>query len=192
MRKSTIYNHFNKRNPYLWLVIIMLSIMLIGCQSNTEIPVQERTEIPEATNMPIETNTPVPPTATTIPPSETAQPTYTLTSTRTPTETDTPTSTPTPVPPELTFVQNGVCYTGPGWNFDVVQYFLPGEIVSVRGLNEDETWWAISTMETEEDCWIINTGVEQLGSFAAVSILESPPTPTIPPSETPEEKGVKY
>lgn len=189
---KTIFTKFTDLSTYRPLWIIVLLFVLTGCQSTDGTAVD--TDLPTVafTDIPTITETEIPPTSTTIPATDTPIPTLTATNTAIPTLTDTATYTPTPIPPELTFVQNGVCYTGPGWNYDVVEYFLPEITVPVIGQNEDQSWWTISVPETGEDCWTINSGIEVSGEFAAVSVLEIPPTPTIPPSATPENVGVKY
>ena len=175
-----------------WIALLIPMLLGAGCQSTPQ-PVEE-TSIPTLviTITPGITETEVPPTNTPVPPTDTPLPTQTETVTASSIPTDTPTDTPTPIPPELTFIQNGVCYTGPGWNYDVVEYFLPGITVPIIGQNEDQSWWTIRVPETDEECWTINSGIESSGEYAVVSILDTPPPPTAAPSETPEQIGVKY
>ncbi len=176
--------------PHSLIVLLFLILGLTACAAGTA-------PSPTATALP-PTETSVPPTATPRPtdtPTATPAPTNTPTSTATPTQT--PTDTPTPVPPSLTVLQNAVCRSGPGTEFEIAGYFVPEDQPAVIGVAEmqpwmESPWWYIEAANGKQ-CFISDAVVSITGDAEVLPQLTPAPTPTPkPPSSIGDGEHIFY
>jgi len=174
-----------------WLVGTLLLFVLSGCNLasreastptvSSEQVLQTARAIAQAT---LEAASPTP---TRAPPTDTPGP---------PTETFTPEPTGTPSTPLVTADYNANLRSGPGEEYEVLDFFLGGEQANVVGRYDDTpigTWWSIERIGEGRDGWIWSGAATLSGSDLGVPVLVPPPTPTPtlepagtpPPSETP-------
>ena len=132
----------------------------------------------------------VTPTQTMAPPTDTPGP---------PTETLTPEPTDTPSIPTAVADYNANIRSGPGEEYEVIDFILSEEAGEIIGRYDDTpigTWWFIRRFgEAGRDGWVWGGAVTLSGNETGVPVLEPPPTatpteappgPTAPPSETPD------
>jgi len=161
----------------LIVFLILLPVFFVVACSAESLPVPTDTAHP-STN----TATHLPPTITpTILPSPTASPAPTATLT----PTASPTATETPVPPSLTVIQNAVCRSGPGTNFEIAGYFVPDDQPAVVGVAEmqpwmENPWWYIEAANGKR-CFISDTVVSMTGDTETLPQMTPAPTPTPKP-----------
>lgn len=127
-------------------------------------------------------------TPTLAPPTDTPGP---------PTETFTPEPTGTPSIPTAVANYNANIRSGPGEEYEIIDFILAEEAGEIVGRYDDTpigTWWFIRRFgDAGRDGWVWSGAVTLSGSEAGIPILEPPPTPTPteeptgppPPSETP-------
>lgn len=164
-----------------WLVATFLLFVLSGCNlpsreagtptASSEQVLQTARAIAQAT---LEASSPTP---TRAPPTDTPGP---------PTETFTPEPTGTRSSPLVTANYNANLRSGPGEEYEVIDFFLGGEQANVAGRYDETpigTWWSIRRIGEGLDGWIWSGAVTFSGSDLGVPVLEPPPTPT--PTEEP-------
>jgi uncharacterized protein YgiM (DUF1202 family) len=121
-----------------------------------------------------------------ITPTETRAP---VTATPTPIpETPTPTASATPESALLIADYNANVRSGPGEEFDAIDYLLQGDQANVVGrfLNDQSgTWYYITRVDQGLPGWIWGGAVSVAGNESTIPFLDSPPTPTPGPSPTP-------
>lgn len=165
--------------------LMLVALTLVGCNFGasseptgtptlTSQNVMETAQaIAEATRQavtPTETRAPVTPTPSPVP------------------ETATPTASPTPGSAVVTADYNANVRSGPGEEFDGIDFLLQGDQADVEGrfINDQSgTWYYITREEQGLPGWIWGGAVTIAGNESAVPFLESPPTPTPGPSPTP-------
>ena len=174
-----------------WLIGALLIFVLSSCN----LPTREASTPTASSQQVLETARAIAqstldassPTPTRAPPTETPGP---------PTETFTPEPTGTPSTPLVTANYNANLRSGPGEEYEVLDFFLAGEQANVVGRYDDTpigTWWSIRRIGEGRDGWIWSGAVTLSGSDFGVPVLEPPPLPTptkeptgtSPPSETP-------
>ncbi|MFQ5942174.1 MAG: SH3 domain-containing protein [Anaerolineales bacterium] len=126
------------------------------------------------------------PTATRLPPSDTPGP---------PTETFTPEPTGTPSIPTAVADYNANIRSGPGEEYEVIDFILAGEAGEIVGRWDDTPigpWFFIRRFgETGRDGWVWGGAVTLTGNEAGIPFMTPAPTPTstaeptAPPTETP-------
>lgn len=112
----------------------------------------------------------------------------------TPTPTDvpttaTPSATSTASSPVVIADYNANVRSGPGEEFDPIDFLYEGDPADVQGrFMEDEigVWYFITRQDQGIPGWIWSGAVTLQGDPNVIPILESPPTPTPGPSPTPE------
>jgi hypothetical protein len=106
--------------------------------------------------------------------------------TPTPGETAVAAATATGVPTgplTFTLTQNAFCRQGPGREYMESAVFTAGDVVEIRGKNQDDTWYYVYWQVQNVSCWVAaSTGVPS-GGVEGVAVLAAPPTP-IPPTST--------
>jgi len=124
------------------------------------------TPVPTDTPTPFPTNTPAPPTATSVP-------------------TDTP-MPPTPTPAREGTVTTAVMWVrgGPSVNFKAVARLAENDRVTILGRNADGTWLQLETPDGTVG-WSETKYLATKTNVDALPELESPPTPTPRPTDTP-------
>jgi len=119
------------------------------------------------------------PTPTLAPPTDTPGP---------PTETSTPGPTDTPSITTAVADYNANIRSGPGEEYEIIDFILAGEAGEIVGRYDDTpigTWWLIRRFgETGRDGWVWEGAVTLSGNDASVPVLEPPPTPTPAPEPT--------
>ncbi len=174
------------RKKIIFAMLAVVGLLASGCQSSNQ-PATEKPVVEETTSAPVSTNTAIPNT-------ETATVTITPTWTNTPTETASPTwtITPTPLPPRFKLIMNGICYKGPGYGYDIDRYILEGAEFIALGINEDASWVLLDMGNGEKSCWIPSDRFDESLSDYNLKSVEAPPTPTMSPTATPQQKGLRF
>ena len=169
------------------ITILFVLLVLAGCNSNS--PTQKTggdvTLMAASTVQPspIPSITPLQPSPTTTSPPPT--PTHTATSTLT------ATFTPTSEPASLGVNQDVACRTGPGLIYDIRAYLPAGTFPILLGQNQENTWWTVEEPAFSATCWVSDEFVTVQGNLDGVPVLTPEPTPTLEPTATPEQKGIK-
>ncbi len=101
-----------------------------------------------------------------------------------PTETATPepTATPTEIPAVRAVANvNASCRSGPDKVFPLVELLNAGTSALVIGQYAGNgQWWKVRT-DAGKECWVLASNTSTTGDLSIVAMLESPPTPTVPP-----------
>jgi hypothetical protein len=171
-------------------IFLLFLIIFTGC--NTTSPTEAALEVsgstPEITvepsPKPSSTPTEPIPTETLVPPTATLTPTYTSTSTSTPTETSEPAT--------LMVNEDTVCRTGPGLIYDIRTYINEGTAPILVGHVKENDWWFVEEPEFKAQCWVSSQVVTVNGDIDSLPEFTPEPTPTVPPTPTPDQKGVIY
>lgn len=175
----------HKRTPILILLILLL--IFTGCQASSTTGV-DSTEAPLSPSStlqltPSPSHTPLPATETATP----VPPTHTLTAT----STDTSTATQTSEPPYIVIDQDTTCRTGPGLVYDIRAYLAEGTAPTLLGHNEDNSWWTVEEPDFNATCWVSAEFVSVAGDLETVAVFTAEPTPSLVPSPTEKQKGMK-
>jgi uncharacterized protein YgiM (DUF1202 family) len=168
-----------------WLFGMILVFALTACNLSSQ---EASTPTPSSEQV-LVTARAISPTPTLAPPTDTPGP---------PTETFTPEPTGTPSITTAVADYNANIRSGPGEEYEVIDFILAGEAGEIVGRYDDTpigTWWLIQRFgEAGRDGWVWGGAVTLSGNEASVPVLEPPPTPaptdeppgpTPPPSETP-------
>ncbi|MBL8099574.1 MAG: SH3 domain-containing protein [Anaerolineales bacterium] len=98
----------------------------------------------------------------------------------TPAGTDTPSPSATPeLPAEIRLTKNSNCRLGPSSNYIIVDQIASGNVFSVVGRNDDNTWWQIVNT-TNRECWIFYENAEPNSDLGRLPIKYGPALPGIP------------
>ena len=171
-----------------WLFGVILLFALGACnlssqESSTPTPSSEQVLV-TARAIAQSTLDAASPTPTLAPPSDTPGP---------PTETPTPGPTDTPSITTAVADYNANIRSGPGEEYEIIDFILAGEAGEIVGRYDDTpigTWWLIRRFgETGRDGWVWEGAVTLSGNDASVPVLEPPPTPT-PTQEPPGPTSV--
>lgn len=170
-----------------WLFGVILILALPACnltstEASTSTPSSEQV-LATARAIAQSTLDAASPTPTLAPPTDTPGP---------PTETFTPEPTDTPSITTAVADYNANIRSGPGEEYEVIDFILAGEAGEIVGRYDNTpigTWWLIQRFgEAGRDGWVWEGAVTLSGNEASVPILEPPPTPTPtqePPGPTP-------
>lgn len=105
-----------------------------------------------------------------------------------PTETFTPEATGTPSIPTAVADYNANIRSGPGEEYDIIDFILAGEAGEIVGRWDDTpigTWYFIRRFgETGRDGWVWGGAVTLSGNEAGVPAMTPPPTPSGTPEPT--------
>jgi len=110
--------------------------------------------------------------------------TITPTSTLTPLPSKTPTFTPEPTAtleptataclPSAEVQMNANCRAGPHTGHTVLAYFAEGDRISVKGRNQDWTWWNVELPQDDLTCWVSDSVVEASCIPDSLAYISSP------------------
>ncbi len=108
-----------------------------------------------------------------------------VTLTATPTAFIEPGTTPTPAPnvtplpggPALTLSMNANCRHGPGTAYEAVDAFLQGQVLTIDGRNEGNSWFWVRTPGGSSHCWVSSIVGTASGNWSGVPLVAAPPRP---------------
>lgn len=73
------------------------------------------------------------------------------------------------------------CYAGPGSDYPPVESLSAGQVLLVRGISPDESWWNVAhPTNPEGDCWLPMEASATSGDISILPLVEPPPLPTAP------------
>jgi serine/threonine protein kinase len=83
--------------------------------------------------------------------------------------------------PDVVTVLPGIatsCRLGPGEVFPPAADLQPLQVLLVRGLSADESWWIVANPEQlDESCWLLRSGTVLNGDISILPLIDAPPTP---------------
>lgn len=166
-----------------WILLLLIAGMAVtGCKSKNgteaEATLSSQDVIHTAEAIAEATRSAITPTQTRMP----ITPTVT-----TPPMTPTPSETATPGMAMATANYNANVRTGPGEEYDWVDFFLAEQVAELLGRYDNPssgTWWYLRRIEIGLDGWVWGGAVTLAGDTSGVPYLEPPPTPTSTPKPT--------
>ncbi|MBC8503832.1 MAG: hypothetical protein ISR58_22230 [Anaerolineales bacterium] len=205
--QSLILNTYSKKYLGLLLVIIICSIVLIGCNW----PVRQQVQQPIADEDAVATAVQATVIAQAVsaqltkaasegqqPPEQAQQPeqpeqqpaepatdTPTPTLSATPSQTPTSTFTPTSSVPMVSVSTNTNCRIGPGKPYELLGALLVGEEAEVIARDPSNQYWYIKNPDKGGFCWLWGYYATTKGDVGSLPVFTPPPTPTFTPTPTP-------
>ena len=78
-------------------------------------------------------------------------------------------------------LQDGSCLSGPGPDFPPVAPLSAGQVLLVRGISPDESWWNVAhPADPAGNCWLPKDGSTVSGDISILPLVEPPPMPVAP------------
>ncbi|MCB9104543.1 MAG: SH3 domain-containing protein [Anaerolineales bacterium] len=188
------------------IVVLALSIAAFSrvqkaiaiVESPTFTPTKAPTSVSTATKSPTLTPTP---TSTIEPDPPTSTPTVTTTATPTSTDAPIPTSTAPiiPTPDAVVIASNGLnLRSGPGTDYDIVNFLKKGDSLSIQGRTEDSGWIQVRADNRTASGWVsASSQYIQFNTDKNNILIVAPPTPpistiTLAPTATPIPTSTSY
>ncbi len=95
--------------------------------------------------------------------------------------------TPTPPDMRVEIFQDVNVRGGPGTDYDLVGVLIPGQTSAILGRSADSTWIKIVYIGGPDNSgWVLRDLVRVIGELPNIPTVVAPPTPTLPPTRTPE------
>jgi hypothetical protein len=78
-------------------------------------------------------------------------------------------------------LQDSSCFAGPSPEFPPVTSLSTGQVLLVRGISPDESWWNVAhPVEPALDCWLPKETSAVSGDISILPLVEPPPLPAAP------------
>jgi hypothetical protein len=76
-------------------------------------------------------------------------------------------------------VRESVCRAGPAPEYPAVSPLQVRDVLLVRGISPDESWWyAANPQNRQESCWVFTQDATISGDISTLPLVEPPPVPT--------------
>jgi hypothetical protein len=81
--------------------------------------------------------------------------------------------------PTLSLTQNANCRAGPDTVYEIVDTLLKGQMVLIKGQNEDHDWLWVEKPYGSGNCWVSSSMGMVSGDLIDVAVVAAPPLPPV-------------